>query len=77
VWLTKSWFDMSKPILVDLCRHANRFWDDDNLVGGFKHVRDGVSNYLGIDDGDPRLTWRCYQVKEKVGTYKITITIEQ
>jgi hypothetical protein len=77
LWLKKSDIDMSKPILVELCRHANRFWDDDNLVGGFKHVRDGVAHWLGIDDGDSRLTWRYLQVKEKVGTYYVSVTIEQ
>ena len=28
--------------------------DSDNLHGALKHVRDGVADYLGIDDGDQR-----------------------
>lgn len=35
--------------------------DDDNLVGGLKHLRDVVARELGVDDGDRRLVWEYGQ----------------
>ncbi len=35
--------------------------DDDNLVSACKAVRDGVADYLRVDDGDKRISWRYYQ----------------
>lgn len=43
--------------------------DDDNLAISGKHVRDSIAQCLGIDDGDPRLTWRYRQ--EKPAKYKV------
>ncbi len=37
--------------------------DDDNLRGGFKAVRDGVADALGIDDGDARVRWLYAEVE--------------
>ena len=35
--------------------------DSDNLPTSLKHVRDGLADWLGIDDRDPRVTWRYRQ----------------
>lgn len=35
--------------------------DGDNLQSGFKATRDGVADWLGINDGSPRLQWSYYQ----------------
>lgn len=38
---------------------ANRL-DDDNLISACKPVRDEVAQWLGVDDGSPRMQW-CYE----------------
>ncbi len=39
--------------------------DDDNLTSSMKGVRDQIAEWLGIDDRDPRVTWRCLQRRGK------------
>ena len=51
------------PITVELTRHGIRLLDDDNLAAAMKHVRDGVADWLGVDDGDPGITWVVKQRK--------------
>lgn len=63
------------PCVVTLTRLAPRQLDDDNLAGGFKAVRDGVADWLGIDDRDPRVTWRYAQ--ERAKGYACRIEIEE
>ena len=46
---------------VKLVRVGRRLLDDDNLSGGFKAVRDGVADALGMNDNDPRVTWEYAQ----------------
>jgi hypothetical protein len=38
------------PCTVRLTRVAPRALDDDNLAGALKHVRDGVADWLGVND---------------------------
>lgn len=57
-------------IVVTLTRTGGRRLDDDNLKSAFKAVRDGVSDWLGIDDGSNRIEWRYEQ---KIGGKKGTI----
>ncbi len=59
---------------ITLTRLAPRELDSDNLAGGFKAVRDGVADWLQIDDGDKRLTWVYDQRKCKA--YAVEIRIE-
>lgn len=40
-----------------------RPYDGDNLQNALKAVRDGIAEYLGIDDGSDRLAWRYGQEK--------------
>lgn len=43
--------------------------DDDNLSSGCKSLRDAVAQWLGIDDGDPRVAWEYRQhVGKPTGT---------
>ncbi len=49
------------PLVVTLTRIGARRLDGDNLQGALKGVRDGVAGFLGVDDGDPRITWRYAQ----------------
>ena len=50
--------------------------DDDNLASGFKSTRDGVADWLGIDDGSKRLTWVYKQVKGPPKTYEAEVIAE-
>lgn len=51
------------PVTVELTRHGTRLLDDDNAVTAMKACRDGVADWLGVDDGDPRITWVVKQRK--------------
>lgn len=43
-----------------------RVYDDDNISGGLKHVRDGIAKGLGYkSDSHPDLQWKYDQVKTK------------
>lgn len=52
---------------------ARRPLDDDNLRSALKACRDGVADALGLDDGDPRVTWEYAQAKGKGGTLRVQI----
>lgn len=61
-----------RRLIVTLTRVGPRTLDTDNLAGALKGVRDGVADALGIDDGDPRITW-CYD--QRKGTYGVQIDV--
>lgn len=64
------------PVRVQLTRIAPRRLDDDNLRGALKAVRDGVADYLNIDDGDARVTWEYAQATSpKPREYAVRIRI--
>lgn len=62
------------PITVVLTRVAARSLDTDNLATAFKACRDGVADWLGVPDNDPRVTWEYGQRKEK-GAAKAEISV--
>lgn len=64
------------PAVCTLTRIAPGLLDDDNLAGGFKAVRDGIADALGIDDADSRISWRYAQRKGPRGEYKAIVTLE-
>ena len=45
------------PLVVLLTRIAPRPLDSDNLARALKAPRDAVAEWLGVDDGDERVTW--------------------
>lgn len=53
------------PCAVTLTRIAPRALDGDNLQASLKNVRDGVADWLKVDDRDPRVTWSYAQRKGK------------
>lgn len=63
------------PLAITLTRLAPRQLDDDNNVAGCKAVRDAIAAWLGINDNDPRVTWRYAQ--ERAKTYAVRIQIEE
>jgi hypothetical protein len=73
------WFErksVSLPCAVHLTRVAPRSMDDDNLAGGFKSVRDGVADALGINDNDDRVTWAYAQARGKPRQYAVRIEFQ-
>ena len=71
--------DTPLSLTVTITRIAPGKLDDDNLTGSAKHVRDGIADALGIDDGDPRITWVVEQAKftgPHRGGYSCAVRIE-
>jgi hypothetical protein len=64
------------PVRVTLTRCSVGMLDDDNAVGAMKAVRDEVAAWLGIDDRDPRVTWRVEQAKVPRLRAGTVITVE-
>ncbi len=59
---------MAGPVIAPPCRVViTRVFscqlDSDNLTGSAKHVRDGVADWMGVDDRDPRVEWLVAQEK--------------
>lgn len=64
-------------IVVTITRIGPRELDDDNLAGSAKHVRDGIADALGIDDGSDLVTWLYAQSKGFPHEYGCQVRIEQ
>ena len=62
-------------IKVRLTRVAPRAMDDDNLAAGFKAVRDGIADWLAIDDGSARVVWEYAQAKGAVREYAVRVQV--
>lgn len=65
------------PCVVTLIRVAPRKLDDDNLVSGFKALRDGIAARFGVDDADPRIQFRYEQVRGKAKEYAARVSVAQ
>ena len=63
------------PCTVKLTRVGPKRMDDDNLANGFKATRDAIARRLGIDDGDPRITFSYEQVAIKERLYNVVVEI--
>jgi hypothetical protein len=61
--------------VVTLTRIAPRPLDGDNLQGALKSVRDGVADWLQIDDGSERIEWRYAQRKGAPKTYSVEVEV--
>lgn len=62
------------PVTITLTRIGAKALDSDNLAAGFKAVRDGVADWLGIDDGSPLVTWRYEQRRGKPREYAAEVS---
>jgi len=69
-------YAVAEPTTVTLTRIAPRRLDGDNLQGSFKAVRDAVADRMGIDDADPRVTWRYAQEKGAPKEYAVRVEIQ-
>ena len=65
------------PLEVELVRVAPRRLDSDNLTSSLKAVRDGVADWLGVDDGDERVLWRYRQRKGAPRQYLVEIAVAE
>ncbi len=66
---------VSLPVVVRLERVSPGILDDDNLRGALKACRDGIADALGVNDGDPRITWEYAQRRGKRGEYAVNLTV--
>lgn len=63
------------PVVVTLTRVAPRELDTDNLTGGLKAIRDGIADWLGVPDNDPRVIWRYDQRKGEPKKYAVEVEV--
>jgi hypothetical protein len=63
-------------VQVHLRRVGKKLLDDDNLRGALKHVRDGVADWLGIDDGKSEVQWTYSQAVGKFYGVDIMAVLE-
>ena len=61
------------PVLVVLTRVGPRRLDSDNCAGACKACRDGVADWLGVDDGDESKVLWAYE--QRKGAYAVEIGI--
>ena len=62
---------------IVLTRISPRRFDDDNLRAAFKAVRDGVADWLGVADNDPRVTWQYRQERGQPKQHAVRIEVRQ
>lgn len=63
------------PCTVTIVRHGKRRLDGDNLQSACKALRDGIADRLGVDDADPRVTWKYDQDIQSY--YGVTVVISE
>ena len=66
---------LAPPCTIVLTRVAPRALDGDNLQSGFKAVRDGVADWLGVDDGSKLVEWQYRQRSGGVKVYKVEMEV--
>jgi hypothetical protein len=78
-------FNLKKPLpslTITLTRISPGRVSDEAIAATLKAVRDGVADWLGIDDDDPRLTWIYRQEKGaakrkgKPAEYAVRVEVE-
>lgn len=66
-WILRSNGCKKTPCTITLVRNGVRLLDDDNLAAAFKHVRDGIAEAYGVDDGpNGPIVWKYEQARAKV-----------
>jgi len=60
------------PLTLVLTRVGPRTLDTDNLASSLKAVRDGIADWLGVDDGSPQIDW---QYAQKRGSYAVEVEV--
>lgn len=62
------------PVLVVLTRIGPRRLDSDNLAAACKACRDGVADFLGVDDGDESKVLWSYE--QRAGAYAVEVALQ-
>jgi len=62
------------PLVVTITRVGRGRLDTDNLAGSAKHIRDGIADWVGVDDGNDGYAWRYEQSR---GDPAVVIRIEK
>ena len=75
-WALRTTSRPALPCTVTLTRIAPRELDGDNLQASFKATRDGVADWLNVDDRDPRVVWRYAQRRGERKRYAVEVRIE-
>ena len=65
------------PLVITITRIGPRELDGDNLQGACKHIRDGIADWLMVNDRDKRLRWEYAQANGKYGVQIRVQTWEQ
>lgn len=65
------------PITVTMTRCSAGILDRDNLVGSQKHIRDGIADWLGVPDNDPRVTWQYEQAMAPRKEYAVLVEVRE
>lgn len=63
------------PLIVTITRIAARKMDTDGLAISAKHVRDGIADWLRVDDGSDQITWQYAQERGKPKQYAVRVEI--
>ncbi len=74
--MLSGWRVGTRQIEVTFVRVSAGKLDDDNLRSAIKGTRDGVSDALGIDDGDPRVQFFYEQERCSPKSYAVIVTIK-
>jgi hypothetical protein len=65
------------PIVVTITRIAPRKLDGDNLQSALKATRDGIADWLRIDDGKDGIAWNYKQERGRMGEKVVRIEVSQ
>jgi len=65
----------SLPLRVTITRLSKGKMDDDGLTISAKHIRDGIADWVGVDDGSSGYTWVVEQEISK--SWGVRIRIER
>lgn len=63
------------PVTVTMTRIGFNALDGDNLQSACKAARDGIADWLGLDDADPQVTWVYAQQCGKRGEYGMLVEV--
>lgn len=64
------------PLVITITRVAPAELDTDNNVSSAKHIRDGVADWLMVNDRDKRLRWEYAQEKQGKGVYGVKVRVQ-
>ena len=63
------------PCVVTLTRLSPRLLDDDNLRQALKACRDGIADWLGVDDRSPLIRWE-YDQRQASKYHAVRVEVE-